>query len=392
METAPPIAIPGRSAVSLHQPGDDKAAILEARDIVKDLFEPNPRIYWTDMLLTATIAYASLAAFPRLPAGWEGLKPFLFVTTALAFYRLAIFNHEVSHFRTGTFRWFTNTWNFLCGIPLLMPSFFYDTHRDHHRKNAYGTHDDGEYLPLAKGPLMALFWYLAQVPLLPIAYVFRFLVCTPLTFLFPKTRPWVVRHLSSMVMDLRFERPIPSAKEMQWWWWVEAACFALTLGGAIGLFTGLMPADRLLRLYLTACCVLGLNSIRTLAAHRFRNVDGHEMSTMEQLLDSVNITGNRWLTPLWAPLGLQYHALHHLFPSIPYHNLHEAHTRLMRDLPADSPYRQTVSPSLWTTLKDLWRDASTAAKANAAAKTNAAPAPASQTESPERGPDHRRAA
>jgi fatty acid desaturase len=61
-----------------------------------------------------------------------------------------------------------------------------------------------------------------------------------------------------------------------------------------------------------------------------------------------------WTAELWAPVGLRYHALHHLFPSLPYHNLGKAHRRLMRELPADSPYRQTESPHLWASLRLLW--------------------------------------
>jgi fatty acid desaturase len=53
------------------------------------------------------------------------------------------------------------------------------------------------------------------------------------------------------------------------------------------------------------------------------------------------------------PVGLRYHATHHLFPSLPYHNMRSAHRRLMQHLPADSPYRQTVATSVWGTIADL---------------------------------------
>ena len=41
---------------------------------------------------------------------------------------------------------------------------------------------------------------------------------------------------------------------------------------------------------------------------------------------------------LWAPVGLRYHALHHLLPSLPYHSLGEAHRRLSAHLGAGSTY------------------------------------------------------
>jgi fatty acid desaturase len=54
-------------------------------------------------------------------------------------------------------------------------------------------------------------------------------------------------------------------------------------------------------------------------------------------------------------VGLRYHALHHLFPSLPYHNLGRAHQRLMAELPTDSPYRLTNSDSLRQSFLRLWR-------------------------------------
>jgi fatty acid desaturase len=37
-------------------------------------------------------------------------------------------------------------------------------------------------------------------------------------------------------------------------------------------------------------------------------------------------------------VGLRYHALHHLLPSVPYHNLGIAHRRLAAVLDPASPY------------------------------------------------------
>jgi len=79
-----------------------------------------------------------------------------------------------------------------------------------------------------------------------------------------------------------------------------------------------------------------LNSLRTLAAHRYRS-EGDPMTATQQLLDSLNYPRAPWLIPLWAPVGLRFHALHHLFPSIPYHNLAAAHDRLTGMLPQGSP-------------------------------------------------------
>jgi fatty acid desaturase len=38
-------------------------------------------------------------------------------------------------------------------------------------------------------------------------------------------------------------------------------------------------------------------------------------------------------------VGLRYHALHHLAPRVPYHNLAEAHRRMARELASNPAYQ-----------------------------------------------------
>jgi fatty acid desaturase len=80
-----------------------------------------------------------------------------------------------------------------------------------------------------------------------------------------------------------------------------------------------------------------LNQLRTLVAHLWEN-DGAQMTVTGQYLDSVNVPPPELLAPLWAPVGLRYHALHHLLPSMPYHSLGEAHRRLVAHLGTGSTY------------------------------------------------------
>ena len=83
--------------------------------------------------------------------------------------------------------------------------------------------------------------------------------------------------------------------------------------------------------------VMFLNQVRTLVAHLWEN-DGEPMSVTEQYLDSVNVPPPGTLPALWAPVGLRYHALHHLLPGLPYHALGEAHRRLKASLEPGSVY------------------------------------------------------
>jgi fatty acid desaturase len=81
------------------------------------------------------------------------------------------------------------------------------------------------------------------------------------------------------------------------------------------------------------------------------------MTLAEQFADSINITGQTWLTMLMFPVGLRYHALHHLFPFLPYHNLGKAHARLVAQLPAGSPYHAVNCNSYFVAVGKLWRSA-----------------------------------
>jgi len=77
----------------------------------------------------------------------------------------------------------------------------------------------------------------------------------------------------------------------------------------------------------------------------------HHTTTLEAMVaDARNVTGHPVLSELWAPLAVRYHALHHLFPRLPYHSLPAAHVRLLKALPADHVYRTTNSPSFVSAL------------------------------------------
>ena len=83
-----------------------------------------------------------------------------------------------------------------------------------------------------------------------------------------------------------------------------------------------------------------------------------ELSFEEKLLDSCEYPHRPWITELWGPTGTRYHATHHLFPSLPYHNLGIAHRRLMAELPPENIFRETAKLSLLGEIAQLWQRSS----------------------------------
>lgn len=329
----------------------------EAREIIKDLFAHDARIYWADFLISLAIAYGAVAVFLSSRAfSLAGTAAFIVATFAL--FRGGVFIHEIVHLPTGRLRAFRAAWNILFAIPTLTPSFTYQGHVDHHNPRRFGTAKDGEYLPLGTPPARRIVLYLLQVPLLPLLAILRFLILTPISFLHPRARRWVLERASSYVINPGYRRP-QSPPQRRPAWSVIALEVAIFL--ELAAFFALIASGRLtwtiaVELYLLGMFAAGLNWVRTLAAHGYRNT-GEQMSFEKQIEDSITIAGNPLLAALLFPVGLRYHALHHWFPELPYHSLGRAHRRLMAQLPADSPYRATLRSGFLQVARDLWRGA-----------------------------------
>ena len=108
---------------------------------------------------------------------------------------------------------------------------------------------------------------------------------------------------------------------------------------------GIVPLRAFVIALAVASGVMVLNQVRTLVAHLWEN-EGEAMSVTAQYLDSVNVPPPTLLPALWAPVGLRFHALHHLLPSVPYHALGAAHRQLVTALGPDSPYHGANHPGL----------------------------------------------
>ncbi len=322
--------------------------------LVADLQTANPRIFWSDFSVSAVVGWSAFALAVVWPA-WSVPALAAALVSSLALYRCLCFTHEITHLKRRAVAGFETVWNLLIGVPLLLPSFTYvGVHQSHHSLSTYGTQQDPEYLPFASSRAMILVFAVQSAFLVPVLLLLRFLVLAPLGLLVPPFHGFLERHASSFSMNPKYRRLMSAAaaRTMRLW-----ECAILLFWGAAGAATyvGFLPV-RALGVWLGVLIVVSfLNTLRVLGAHEYES-DGSIRDRRGQLADSIDTPGG-WWTELWAPVGLRYHALHHYFPGIPYHNLGLAYGRIVATASCRSEYVEYSSPSLKHSLAELYRKA-----------------------------------
>jgi fatty acid desaturase len=327
------------------------AEASHARELVRNLHQARARIYWTDFGVTAVTGWGFFLAACFQPVVSMRMALYLAVAAA-ALYRGLCFVHEISHLGPNAVRGFEPAWNAVFGYPLLMPSFVYcGVHQIHHKLSTYGTREDPEYLSFARSSRMTVIFALESF-FIPVALLLRFLVLTPFGLANRKIHSWLVVHASSLTMNVAYRREA-SASLVRSVRLHSLAVWLIWLAVVLLAIFHVLPW-RVFLLWLAVSAVISfVNTLRTLGAHAYEST-GEALDRRGQLLDSIDTPGAPW-TELWAPVGLRYHALHHYFPGIPYHNLGAAYRLLLEELPQDAVYRNVTSPGLRVSLCDLYR-------------------------------------
>tara|TARA_A100001391_G_scaffold23304_4_gene12836 strand:+ start:34715 stop:35806 length:1092 start_codon:yes stop_codon:yes gene_type:complete len=319
---------------------DDKAMLRAAAELTRDINVARPEIYWPDMLGSALIGYGLLAAAILLDN--VPLAIACGVLAVFPLYRALLFIHEITHLHRDALPGFRTAWNLLVGIPLLTPSLMYENvHNLHHSRTRYGTIEDPEYKALALMKPWTLPLFVLVAALAPIGLLLRWGVIAPLGLVIPPLRRIAWERFSSLSINPSFRRRPPEEKERGWFLFqqIGASLWAIFLLST-PFWLGWKP---LLVAIAVTSAVATFNQLRTLVAHLWEN-EGEAMTVTAQYLDSVNV--HTKIGALWAPVGLRYHALHHLLPSLPYHSLPLAHQRLSAKLGPASTYEEASHPGL----------------------------------------------
>ena len=352
---AAPLAVSDNDVVAratrLKRAPDDMAMIRAAAELTREFSTANPRIYWADFLGSAVIGYGALAV--AILSASISIKAAAVLIAVLALYRAGSFIHEVTHIKHSTVPGFRLGFNLLIGVPMLVPSFMYEgVHNLHHARTRYGTDQDPEYLPLALMKPWTLPLFILVSLLAPVALLFRYGVLSPLSLIIPSLRTAVVERYSALAINPSFRRRSAEGDARNIWLFQETAASVWAIALLAGVFTGFIPLNGFLIFLGVASGVAVLNQVRTLVAHLWEN-DGEPLSVTAQFLDSVNVPPPALLPALWAPVGLRYHAIHHLLPGVPYHNLGKAHRRISEVLDKESVYHRASYNGLPTLVRRL---------------------------------------
>lgn len=332
--------------------------LLFSNILPKEVFEINLKTYCSDIIICVSIGWLAFIVSGKVQLfSWSFFLCFIVATIAL--YRAMGFIHEICHQQKNKkFKSFVTLWHIFVGIPLLLPSSFYDCHLEHHNYKKYKTEYDPQY-PALKGNRFAIIKLVLLDPLLfPLNLIIRLLILSPLSILSPPLRSFLYCKFSSIAKRDFVAHFNNKQKELL----AKVEINILIFWSIVILLIvfKIIPLIYLAIWYFLVAAIWSLTFFRSLGEHSHDNLIETSLTVEEYLLDSFTYSRGGWQKFMYFPMyipGIRYHALHHLCPAIPYHNLPKAHQFLRENLPEDNLYLQTERLGHWHNIKNLWNKA-----------------------------------
>lgn len=290
-----------------------------------DLRAPKRHVYLLDLFATAAVIFGAL--FAASVASRRLVIVASVVVAALAMSRGALFAHELAHQRSRV-PGLRLAWHVAFGVPFLFPSFLYEeVHREHHRLAIYRTKHDPEHAPDPRPRWLRILVNESAALAFPIVLLVRWAVVTPLSFAIPGARAWVWRRFSSLTLNPHW---VPRAKQTRSELLAELGCMVWSWTAL-----AVLPLRTLVAASLALGLATAVSDLRGDFLHRFQE-DGERGTLERQVADSIDLDARGPLRLLF-PMGIGYHALHHLAPWLPYHALPAAYARVIaaRATPSD---------------------------------------------------------
>ena len=202
------------------------------------LFQPNPVLYYADLLASAALGWGAFAVAltsARFSLAW-GLGIFVAI---FALYRAVLFIHELSHLKRGAVPGFDVVWSLVVGFQLMVPSLMYlGSHGEHHRTNIFGTDKDPEYMPIGDWSQARVIGSLVPLMFVPLLLIVRWSVLGPLSYAIPPLRTFVVGYMSTLVINPVYKRRLPEGRMVRRWAMEEAACALVCWAVVLAVWSG----------------------------------------------------------------------------------------------------------------------------------------------------------
>ena len=325
--------------------------LKELHLMTKDLLKVNLVTFWTDLLVTAALAWGSLYLSLTSPDG-SFLQILYFLAAAVSFYKGVNFIHDISHAEKELGH-FKTAYNLLFGLYTRVPAYIGGSHNDHHSSAKFGTTLDPEYVPWAHRHEMNVFRPLIASFISPLLVFIRMVIMTPAYLVAgEELQRKIYARASSVMMNLSYERTPTSDQDLHEMMESDVLCVVWAVGAIAvwGMYDFSLTA--FLIYYGTLVISNAMGSFRALANHRYYS-NYAKQPAQGQFFDSVSILDGI-LIPLWAPLHSNFHSIHHLMPHMPYHSMPEVHRRLMAHPTWSKIYGMTLERTILSSLTSLY--------------------------------------